>query len=103
MENLQIQNYKDYINNSIGDWNIIDSDDIGQSYAIVLQKENLQRIFFIRKPVIKAASLGLSNDVYEIWYKDFQDSKLLTLSEVLDINIVLSKIEELLEKYSKYE
>jgi hypothetical protein len=45
----------------------------------------------------------LDNDVYELLYKDFQDSRLLTLSDTADMDVVISKIQELLEKYSKYE
>lgn len=99
MENLIIQNYKEYINKPVGDWIISECDDIGSSYAIILKNNSLQRVFFIRKTVINASVLKLDENVYELWYKDFLDSKLLTLSEVLDIDIVISKIQELLNKY----
>jgi hypothetical protein len=103
MEILKIPNYKSYIGKTIFDWEIVQCDDGGQVYAIVLKKESLERVFFIRKTLIKGSSLRLENDVYELWYKDFEDNKLLTLSEILDVDIVLSKIGELLNKYSKYE
>jgi hypothetical protein len=103
MENLVIPNYKNYINKKVLDWNISECEDVGPIYAIILKKESLERIFFIRKIVIKGSALRLDNDVYELWYKNFEDNKLLTLSEILDSDIVLSKIGELLNKYSKYE
>jgi hypothetical protein len=103
MENLVIPNYKNYINKKVLDWNISECEDVGPIYAIILKKESLERIFFIRKIVIKGSALRLDNDVYELWYKNFEESRVLTLSEILDTDIVLSKIEELLNKYSKYE
>jgi hypothetical protein len=103
MENLVIPNYKNYINKKVLDWNISECEDVGPIYAIILKKESLERIFFIRKIVIKGSKLRLDNDVYELWYKNFEESRVLTLSEILDTDIVLSKIEELLNKYSQYE
>ena len=96
MENLVIPNYKNYINKKVLDWNISECEDVGPIYAIILKKESLERIFFIRKIVIKGSKLRLDNDVYELWYKNFEESRVLTLSEILDTDIVLSKIEELL-------
>jgi hypothetical protein len=103
MEYLIIPNYKQFINISIGDWAITKCEDGMMAYSITVKKELLERTFLIRKPVIKANVLRLDNDVYELCYHNFQESKLLTLDEVLDTNIVVSKIEELLEKYSSYE
>ena len=149
MEDLIISNYKDYIGKTILDWNIIDAaelptvyaivlkrndsekifyirrriikgsvlnlnedvyelwyknfEDAGPFYGIVLKKESTERVFLIRKTVIKGSALRLDNDVYELLYKDFQDSRLLTLSDTADMDVVISKIQELLEKYSKYE
>ena len=103
MENLVIPNYKNYINKKVLDWTISECEDVGPIYAIILKKESLEKIFFIRKIVIKGSALRLDKDVYELWYKNFEESRLLTISEVLDIDIVLSKIEELINKYLQYE
>jgi hypothetical protein len=103
MENLTIPNYKDYINKKVLDWDISACEDIGPVYAIILKKDSLERVFFIRKTLIRGSALRLDNDVYELWYKSFEESRLLTISEILNIDIVLSNIEELLNKYLKYE
>ena len=103
MEQLIIENYKNFVNKTIGDWVIVDFEDAGPNYGIILKKESTEMIFLIRKTVIKGSALRLDNDVYELLYKDFQDSRLLTLSDTADMDIVISKIQELLEKYSKYE
>ena len=100
MEILNIQNYKEYVGKTINGWNIAHFDDAGPVYIIVLRKSSNESIFYIRKNVIKGEVLGLDNDVYELWYKSFEDAKLLTLSEVLNADIVLSKIDELIKKYN---
>ena len=103
MEQLVIANYKNFLNKTIGDWVVTSFDDAGTAYGIVVKKESIERVFLIRKTVIKGSALRLDNDVYELLYKDFQDSRLLTLSDTADMDVVISKIQELLEKYSKYE
>ena len=99
MEILKIENYKEYIGKTIDDWVVIDSVDMPDMYIIVLSKDSNQRTFYIRKTVIKGHILRLENDVYDLWYNEFKQSKLLTLSEVLDIDIVLSKILEFVKIY----
>jgi len=103
MEDLIINNYKDYIGKSILDWNIIDSAKLPIAYAIVLKRNNSEKIFYIRRTIIKGSVLNLNEDVYELWYKDFQDSKLINANDIQNIDIVVSKIQELIEKYSSYE
>jgi len=103
MEDLIITNYKDYIGRTILDWDIIDSAELPSVYAIVLRRNNSEKIFYIRRGIIRGSVLNLSEDVYELWYKDFQDSKLLNSNDILDMDIVISKMQELIEKYSSYE
>jgi hypothetical protein len=103
MEQLVIDNYKNFVNRTIGDWVISEFEDAGPVYGIILKKESIEKVFLIRKTVIKGSALRLDNDVYELLYKDFQDSRLLTLSDTANIDVVISKIQELLEKYSSYE
>lgn len=103
MEQLVIANYKNFVNKTIGDWVITTFDDAGSAYGIVVKKESIERVFLIRKTVIKGSALRLDEDVYELLYTDFQESRLLTLSDTANMDVVISKIQELLEKYSKYE
>ena len=103
MEQLVIANYKNFLNKTIGDWVVTSFDDAGTAYGIVVKKESIERVFLIRKNVIKGSALRLDEDVYELLYTDFQDSRLLTLSDTANMDVVISKIQELLEKYSKYE
>jgi len=97
---LPIQLYK---GKKVGEWNIVDAQDLGNIYLVLLQKNGKTKIFYIRKPVIKAKSLQLSNDVYELWYKDFEDSKLLTLEEISNIDIVIENMNTLINTYSKFD
>ena len=92
-----------FVNKTIGDWVITTFDDAGTAYGIVVKKESIERVFLIRKDVIKGSALRLDEDVYELLYTDFQESRLLTLSDTANMDAVISKIQELLEKYSKYE
>ena len=103
MEILKIENYKEYIGKTIDEWNIIDCADMPGNYVIVLEKNGKNKFFYIRKNVILSNVLKIDEDVYELWYKDFEDSKLLNLSEILNINTVISKMNELLQKYIQYE
>lgn len=103
MEKLVIANYKNFVNKTIGDWVITTFDDAGTAYGIVVKKDSIERVFLIRKTVIKGSALRLDDDVYELLYTNFQDSRLLTLSDTANMDVVISKIQELLEKYSKYE
>jgi hypothetical protein len=103
MEDLIISNYKDYIGKSISDWDIIDSAELPSLYAIVLKRNDLEKIFYIRRAVIKGNVLNLNDDVYELWYKDFQDSSLINTTDILNIDLVISKMQELIQKYSSYE
>ena len=97
MEQLVIANYKNFLNKTIGDWVVTSFDDAGTAYGIVVKKESIERVFLIRKTVIKGSTLRLDEDVYELLYTDFQDSRLLTLSDTANMDVVISKIQELLE------
>jgi hypothetical protein len=103
MQYLVIPNYKNYVNRSILDWTIEKCMDYPIAYSIVLKKDNSEKLFYINRTVIKGSDLRLDEDVYELRYKNFEDSILLNLNDILDIDIVISKMEELIEKYSSYE
>jgi hypothetical protein len=103
MEQLVISDYKNYINRSVLGWVIIDSVEYPSLYAIVLKKNDSENLFYIRRTIIKGSVLRLDEDVYELWYKTFEESRLLNSTDILNIDIVISKMEELIEKYSSYE
>lgn len=100
MENLIISNYTGYINRTILDWSVVDVEENPSTYVIVIRKGQLENFFYIRRNIIKGSDLRLSEDVYELWYKDFQDSALLNSNDILDMDVVISKIGELLQKYN---
>ncbi len=103
MQQLLISNYKNYINRNILGWNIVDSIEFLGNYAIVLKKNDSEKVFYINRAIIKGSDLRLDEDVYELRYKNFEDSTLLNSTDILNIDIVISKMEELIEKYSSYE
>jgi hypothetical protein len=103
MEYLIISNYTDYIGKTILDWNIIDAAELPTVYAIVLNRNDSEKIFYIRRSIIKGSVLNLSEDVYELWYKNFEDSLLLNATDIMNVDMVVSKISELIQKYSSYE
>jgi hypothetical protein len=103
MEQLVISDYKNYINRNVLGWAIIDSVEYPSLYAIVLKKNDSENLFYIRRTIIKGSVLRLDEDVYELWYKTFEESRLLNSTDILNIDIVISKMEELIEKYSSYE
>ncbi len=103
MEDLIISNYKDYIGKSILDWNIIDAAELPSIYVIVLKRNDSEKTFYIRRPIIKGNALNLNYDVYELRYKNFEDSTLLNSTDILNIDFVISKMQELIQKYSSYE
>ena len=103
MQQLVISDYKNYINRSVLGCVIIDSVEYPSLYAIVLKKNDSEKLFYINRTIIKGSDLRLDEDVYELRYKNFEDSILLNLNDILDIDIVVSKMEELIEKYSSYE
>ena len=100
MEDLIIPNYKDYIGRTILDWQVVDCVELPTLYAIVLKHNDSENIFYIRRTIIKGSVLNLSEDVYELRYKTFEDSLLLNVNDILNIDIVISKMTELIEKYS---
>ncbi len=102
MEILEIE-FKKYKGKFVGDWKIVDSALAGPNYIFLLEKENKRKTFFIRRNVIKAETLLLQSDVYDLWYDDYKESKLLSLSEVQNMDIVLSEINTLIDNYSKYD
>jgi hypothetical protein len=103
MEILQL-NLADFKNKKVGDFKIDEIQDQPTAYVFYLQRESFSdKVFFVRKNVIKASALNLENDVYELWYNDFQDAKLLTLSDVLNPDIVCENMLKLINKYSKIE
>jgi hypothetical protein len=103
MQQLVISNYKNYINRNILGWNIVDSIEFSRDYVIVLKKNDSEKVFYINRAIIKGSDLRLDEDVYELRYKNFEDSTLLNSTDILNMDIVISKMEELIEKYSSYE
>jgi hypothetical protein len=103
MQYLVIQNYKNYANRNILDWTIEKCVDYPIAYSIILKKDNSEKLFYINRTIIKGSDLSLPNDVYELRYKNFEDCLLLSETDVLDIDIVISKMQELIQKYSSYE
>jgi hypothetical protein len=103
MQDLVISNYKNYINKTILGWNIDNCMEYPSVYVIFLKQNDSEKIFEIRRDIIKASALRLDEDVYELRYKNFEDSCLLNSTDILNIDIVISKMTELVEKYSSYE
>jgi hypothetical protein len=103
MQQLVISDYKNYINRSVLGCVIIDSVEYPSLYAIVLKKNDSEKVFYINRAIIKGSDLRLDEDVYELRYKNFEDSTLLNSTDILNIDIVISKMQELIEKYSSYE
>ena len=103
MQQLVISNYKNYINRNILGWNIVDCIEFSGNYAIVLKKNDSEKVFYINRAIIKGSDLRLDEDVYELRYKNFEDSTLLNFTDILNMDIVISKMQELIEKYSSYE
>ncbi len=101
MDILQL-NLADFKNKKVGDFKIDEIQDQPNSYVFYLQREAFSdKVFFVRKNVIKASALNLENDVYELWYNDFKDAKLLTLSDVLNSDTVCENMSLLIKKYEK--
>jgi hypothetical protein len=103
MQYLVIPNFKNYINTNILGWTIQNFTEYSSVYVIVLNKDDSEKLFHIHREIIKANALRLDEDVYELRYKNFEDSLLLNSTDILDMNIVVSKMEELIQKYSSYE
>jgi hypothetical protein len=103
MQQLVISNYKNYINRTILGWTIVDCIEFSGDYVIVLKKNDSEKLFYINRTIIKGSVLRLDEDVYELRYKNFEDSTLLNSADILNIDIVISKMQELIEKYSSYE
>lgn len=99
MDILKIENHRDYINKSVDGWNVISIADNFNYYAITLEKESNNVVFTIPKVKIKGFDLRLDYDVYELRYEDCQHSIILSLSEILDKDLVISKIGELIKQY----
>lgn len=102
MDILEI-NYSSYKGKNVGDWQIVDTILAGPNYVLLLEKDTKHKTFFIRRDVIKANSLLLQNDVYDLWYDDYKESKLLSLSEIQNADFVVNQMEILIDKYSKYD
>jgi hypothetical protein len=100
MEELIINNYRDYIGRTILDWQITDCVEMPTLYLIVIKKNNVEKFFHIRRTIIKGNVLNLNEDVYELRYKDFEDSALLNTNDILNIDVVISKMIELIQKYN---
>ncbi len=103
MENLVIPNYKDYVGKTVLDWQVVDCAELPTVYAIVLNRNDSEKLFYIRRSIIKGSVLNLNEDVYELWYKNFEDSLLLSSADIIDTNVVISKMVQLIQKYSSYE
>ncbi len=94
-------NLAEFKNKKVGEYEIDEIQDQPVAYVFYLKRDSFSdKVFFIRKPVIKAMVLSLEKDVYELWYNDFQDSKLLTLSEITNSDVVCENMRILIEKYS---
>jgi hypothetical protein len=100
---LILNNFKQYIDKLVSGWRIVAFDEMPAVYIIVLTKDNLERIFYIRRPIIRGNDVYRDEDLYELWYKDYEEAKLLSISEVSNIDFLLTTIEKLLEKYSKHD
>lgn len=103
MEDLIINNYKNYIGKTILDWQVIDCLEMPTMYLIVLKRNDVEKFFHIRRGIINGSVLNLNEDVYELRYKSFEDSVLLNTTDILSIDVVVSKMTELIQKYSSYE
>lgn len=86
-----------------GEWVITEIQNQPLAYVIYLSNGDSDKVFFIRKPVIKGSAIGLDTDVYELWYNDYKEAKVLTLSEISDTNTLLQSINSLIEKYKKFD
>lgn len=87
----------------VGDWLIEEIQEQPIAYVLYLSKNTTDKVFFVRKPVIKAESLNLPNDVYELWYDDYKDATLLSLSDALNPDTLVEAIRLLIDKYSKFD
>jgi hypothetical protein len=96
-------NTSDYLGKMVGEWIVAEIQNQSLAYVIYLSKGNSDKVFFIRKPIIKGSSIRLDNDVYELWYDDYKEAKLLTLTEILNTDILIQSINELIVKYSKFD
>ena len=86
-----------------GDWRVDEIQEQSLAYVLYLSNNNTDKVFFVRKQVIKGESLNLPNDVYEVWYENYKDATILTLSEVLNPDTLINSISLLIDKYSKFD
>jgi len=96
-------NTSDYLGKMAGEWRIDEIKEERTSYIIYLEKDGDDKKFLIPRAVIKGKSLNLPVDVYEVRYRDYEDSALLNLSEILNGDIVANTMKTLIEKYSKFD
>jgi regulatory protein YycI of two-component signal transduction system YycFG len=101
MINLLPNELNQYKNLSVDDWVITEVDDTPIKYVFILKKDDKTVVFFLNKANIPSKKLSTESDMYELWYLDFEDAKLLTYEQAMDNNIVLSNIGSLINKYSK--
>jgi phage-related protein len=87
----------------VGDWRIDEVQDQLHVYALHLSNNGSDKLFFIRKQVIKGESLNLQNDVYEIWYENYKDGTILTLSEISNPDTLINSINSLINRYSQFD
>ena len=101
--NKLLLNASEYVGKFVDGWKIDKVTENSLCYIFYLEKEDSIKVFFITKTVILGSSLNLNEDVYELRYKDYEDSKLLFLSEVLDVNHVINEMKILIQKYIKFD
>ncbi len=99
MDILKIENHGEYVNKSVDGWNIVSVVDNYGFYIINLEKDSTNAVFSIPKVKIKGFDLRLDYDVYELRYDTYQHSVMLSLSEISDKDLVVSKIGELIKQY----
>ena len=100
---ILLLNTPEYVGKLVDGWKIDEVAENPLSYVFYLERDGSTKVFFIRKTVILGSSLNLNTNVYELRYKDYEDSKLLTLSEVLDVTHVVNEMKILIAKYIKFD
>lgn len=100
---ILLLNTSEYVGKVVDGWRVDEVTENPLSYVFYLNKAGATKSFFIRKTVILGSVLNIETNVYELRYKDYEDSKLLTLSEILDATFVVNEIKNLIKKYSKFD
>lgn len=99
-ETLKFDNYEELIGKVVGDWNIVDSANMPGNYVIALEKDSKNLVFFVRKEPIK--ELGKSLGLYELWFRDYEDSIILSEADATNCDTIINNMRILLNRYSKH-